>query len=174
MSDGGCAGRGLMGGGRGRVGDVESPTLAVGGTAVETFNLSLGRVGGTGGGSRAAEGLASRSRSRPGFGAGAGAGAGAGDAVRDDAAVWGWVSVLFRFSNLASSEDTGLWRNKSQSQPQGSRTRVLSRVRANAARAAHEGRAVGAIFWRRIHGSGVGSRAAASASRDCAAQSPVA
>jgi hypothetical protein len=76
----------------------------------ETFNLSLGRVGGSGGGSCAAEGLASRSRSRPGFGAGAGAGAGggAGDTVREEGP--GWASVgLFRFSNFARSEDTGLW-----------------------------------------------------------------
>lgn len=112
VSDGGCAGRGVMGGGRGRVGDVERPTLAAEGGMLEMVSR-LGRVGGTGGGSRAAEGLAaeglaSRSRSRPGFGAGAGAG-GTGDAVREELPVWGGLSFLFRFSNLASSEDTGLW-----------------------------------------------------------------
>ena len=83
--------------------------LAAAGGMLETFSLSLGRVGGTGGGSRAAEGLESRSRSRTGFGAGAGTGDGEGDADRDEAPVCGWVSFLFRFSNLASSEDTGLW-----------------------------------------------------------------
>jgi hypothetical protein len=116
VSDGGCAGRGVIGGGRGRVGDVEGPMLAVvGGGMLETLSRLLGRVGGTGGGPRAAEGLASRSRGRPGFGAGVDAGAGAGtgvggtgDAVREEALVWGGVSCLFRFSNLASSEDTGL------------------------------------------------------------------
>lgn len=72
------------------------------------FSLSLGRAGGTGGGSRAAEGLASRSRRRPGFGAGTEAG-GTGEAVREEGPVCGWASAtLFRFSNLASSEDTGL------------------------------------------------------------------
>jgi hypothetical protein len=112
VSDGGCAGRGVMGGGRGRVGDVERPMLAVGGGMLETLSRLLGRVGGTGGGPRPAEGLASRSRGRPGFGAGAGAGVGGtGDAVREEALVCGGVSCLFKPSNLASSEDTGLWRN---------------------------------------------------------------
>lgn len=105
VREGGCAGRGLTGGGPARVGEVERPMLAAGWLMVDTFSLSLGRVGGAGGASRA-EGLASRSRRRPGLGAGTGAGA--GDAVRDDAAVGGWASFLFRFSNLASSEDTGL------------------------------------------------------------------
>jgi hypothetical protein len=97
-----------MGGGRGRVGDVERPTLAAGGLMLETFSLSFGRAAGTVGGSRAAEGLGSRSRSRTGFGAVAGAGP--GDAVLEEAPVGGLVvvSVLFRFSNLAKSEDTGL------------------------------------------------------------------
>jgi hypothetical protein len=100
-----------MGGGRGRVGDVERPTLAAGGLMLETFSLSFGRAAGTVGGSRAAEGLGSRSRSRTGFGAVAGAGP--GDAVLEEAPVGGLVvvSVLFRFSNLAKSEDTGLWCN---------------------------------------------------------------
>jgi hypothetical protein len=75
---------------------------------LETFNLSLGRVGGIGGGSRAAEGLTSRSRKRPGFGAGTGADT--GDAVREEAPECGCASGdLFKFSNFASSEDTGLW-----------------------------------------------------------------
>lgn len=108
VSDGGWPGRGLMGGGSGRVGDVERPTLAAGGLMLGTFNLSLGRAAGTVGGSRAAEGLGSRSRSRTGLGAVAGAGL--GDAVLEEAPVCGLVvvSVLFRFSNLAKSEDTGL------------------------------------------------------------------
>jgi hypothetical protein len=53
---------------------------------LETFSLSFGRAGGTGGGARPDEGLASRSRSRSGFGAGTGAG-GMGDAVREEAPV---------------------------------------------------------------------------------------
>ena len=99
-----------MGGGRGRVGEVERPMWAAGGPAVETVSWSVGRAGGTGGASRAAaEGLGSRSRSRPGFGAGTG-GAGIGDAVREEAPVpvGGCISFLLRFSNLASREDTGL------------------------------------------------------------------
>jgi hypothetical protein len=111
VSDGGWPGRGLMGGGSGRVGDVERPTFAAAGFMLETFSLSFGRGVGTGGGSRAAEGLGSRSRSRTGFGAVAGAGP--GDAVLEEVPVCGLVgvSVLFRFSNLAKSEDTGLWCN---------------------------------------------------------------
>jgi hypothetical protein len=107
VSDGGCAERGLRGGGTGRVGEVERPMLAAGDPMVVTFSLSLGRVAGTGGGSRAAEGLASASRRRPGFGAGTGAGP--GDVVREEGPVCGEPSVdLFRFSNLANSDDTGL------------------------------------------------------------------
>lgn len=102
-----------MGGGTERVGDVERAMLPAGGTGFMTLNLSLGRVGGTGGVSRAVEGLGSRSRNRPGFGAGTGAGlGGAGEAVREEAPDGASVG-LFRFSNLARSEDTGLWRRKS-------------------------------------------------------------
>jgi hypothetical protein len=86
VRDGGWAGRGLMGGGRGRVGEVGGPTLAAGAPMLETFSLSFGRAGGTGGCPRPEEGLASRSRNRSGFGAGSGAG-GMGDAVREEAPV---------------------------------------------------------------------------------------
>lgn len=106
MSDGGCTSRGLMGGGSERVGEVEGLVWAAGVLRLETFSLPLGRVGGTGGASRVPEGLASRSRSRPGFGPGTGAG-GAGEAVREEVPV-GASPFLFKFSNLAKSEDTGL------------------------------------------------------------------
>lgn len=106
VSEGGCWGRGLMGGGRERVGETESATSAAGGLVFGMFNLSLGRIAGTGGGSRASEGLASRSRSRPGLGTGA------GEVVRE-AAAGGASVLLFRFSNLARSDETGLWVERS-------------------------------------------------------------
>jgi len=84
-------------------GASRAPTVE--GLASRSLDLSLGRVGGTGGGSRApvmVEGLTSRNR--PGFGAGAGA-PGTGDAVRE--AEGERTSVLFKFSNLARSEETG-------------------------------------------------------------------
>ena len=124
---------------------------------METVSRSVGRAGGTGSASCAAaatEGLGSRSRSRPGLGAGTG-GVGVGDAVREEAPVpvGGCISFLLRFSNLASREDTGLCY----------RSRQLASMLSwsSQGRAAHDGRAVRAVFSWRIHGSGVGPRAAA-------------
>lgn len=156
-------GRGLMGDGRGRVGDVERPLAAAKWGMVDTLSLSLERVGGAGGGSRAAEGLGSRSRRRPGFGAGTGAG-GAGDAVRDEGPELegGWRSALLRFSNLASSEETGRWHMRVDT------VSVLrlgvvggggGRAGEGAGGSAHDGRAVRALLWRTLHGGSVRRRA---------------
>ncbi len=110
---GAATGRGLMGGGRGRVGEVERPLAAAKLGIVDTLSLSLERDGGAGGGSSVADGLGSRSRRRPGLGAGTGAG-GAGDAVREEGPELegAWRSALLRFSNLASSEETGRWEER--------------------------------------------------------------
>lgn len=103
-SDGGCVGRGLAAGGPGRVGELGPLVLEPWGCNVEMFSLSLGLTLGTAGGSRTRGELAA-SRKRSGLGAGDTALGGGGP-------VWVCVGVersdLFRFSNLARSDDTGL------------------------------------------------------------------
>ena len=101
MTDGGRNGRGLSGG-AGRtplVGDRGPDSVAPGSCRVATLGRSLGFVVcGIGGGSFGAR-CASRSRS----------GLGAGEAFRGIGGPAGPSCALFRFSNLASNEDTGFY-----------------------------------------------------------------
>jgi len=113
MRDGGCTGLGLMGGGSGLVGEPERLILLLLGPLPwfrdETVNLSLGLVFGIGGGSRAVvEGLGALCGSS-GFGAGESVRGGGG---ADEAGCESFD--LFMFSNLARSDDTGLWRRSQQ------------------------------------------------------------
>jgi len=96
--EGGCIGRGLTARRLGRVGESGLFVFAPSGCSAGRFSLSFGRIFGTAGASRGAATEAA-SRRRSGFGAGE-TGRGVGEPV--------WTSpVLFIFSNLARSDDTG-------------------------------------------------------------------